>query len=229
MSKLFDLLNKYYGTKGAWTEVEEVLSHEGKTLHMNDFYDPFKNLVIGILSQNTSDKNSTRAYLGLVKKFGKITPKVLSKAPLSRIRNSIRSGGLYNLKARRIKRLAQLVLRKYKGNLTKITKLSEKKAREELLNLPGVGPKTADVFIGYCMKVDTLPIDTNITRVAKRIGIVSKNSRYEEIQKALTKIFPPKQRLRGHELLIRLGRDFCRAKNPLCDNCPIKPICKMHL
>ena len=92
--------------------------------------------------------------------------------------------------------------------------------------LHGIGPKTADVFIGYCMKRNTLPIDTNIERVVERIGIVDKNTKYEEIQKALGKILPIKQRLRGHELLIRLGRDFCKAKNPLCKNCPIKLICK---
>jgi len=76
------------------------------------------------------------------------------------------------------------------------------------------------------MKRNTLPIDTNIERVVERIGIVDKNTKYEEIQKALGKILPIKQRLRGHELLIRLGRDFCKAKNPLCKNCPIKLICK---
>jgi len=226
MSKLFGLLKKFYGSKRVWLEVEEELRKEGKGINLDDFYDPFKNLIIGILSQNTNDRNSTKAYIGLVKHFRKITPKIIAKAPLDKIKNAIRPGGLYNLKAKRIKKLSQVILKKYNGDLTKITKLPEGKAREELLNLHGIGPKTADVFIGYCMKKDTLPIDTNIERVVKRIGVVNKNAKYEKIQKALGKILPPKQRLRGHELLIRLGRDFCKFKNPLCKNCPVRSICE---
>jgi endonuclease III len=229
MSKIFDSLNKFYGSRIAWLEVEEELKKEGKEVSFDDFYDPFKNLVIGVLSQNTSDRNSTKAYIGLVKQFRKITPQTLAKAPLDKIKNSIKSGGLYNLKAKRIKKLSQAILEKYNGDLTKLTKLSKEKAREELLNLYGIGPKTADVFMGYCMKEDTLPIDTNIERVVKRIGIVDKNAKYEEIQKALGKILPIKQRLRGHELLIRLGRDFCKFANPLCKNCPAKAICERKI
>ncbi len=226
MTRLFNLLNEFYGSKNVWLEVEEELKKEGKTVSLEDFYDPFKNLIIGILSQNTSDRNSTRAYMGLIKEFGKITPEILAKAPLNKIKNAIKPGGLYNLKAKRIKKLAEIILKKYNGDLTKITKLPEEKAREELLKLPGIGPKTADVFIGYCMKKDTLPIDTNIERVVKRIGVVHKNAKYEEIQKALNRIVPPEQRLRCHELLIRLGRDFCKVRNPLCERCPIRSICR---
>lgn len=226
---LFSLLNKAYGKERLWKEVESVFESEGLVMDMNDFYNPFKNLVIGILSQNTNDKNSTKAYIGLVKEFGKIKPEIIAKASLIKIKEAIKPGGLYNLKAKRIKRLSQIILERYRGDLTKFTKLPEEKAREELLSLSGIGPKTADVFIGYCMKKDTLPIDTNIERVVKRIGIVNKDAKYAEIQKALSKILPLKQKLKGHELLIRLGRDFCKARNPLCKSCPIAPICKRRL
>jgi endonuclease-3 len=228
ISRLFEVLNKFYGSKTAWLEVEEELRKVGKIISFDDFYDPFKNLVIGILSQNTSDRNSTRAYINLVKKFGKITPEILAKAPLGKIKNAIKCGGLYNLKAKRLKKLARIILEKYDGNLTKIMKLPERKVRMELLNLPGIGPKTVDVFIGYCMKKNTLPIDTNIKRVAKRVGIVSADAKYAEIQKALSRVLPLKQRLKGHELLIRLGRDFCKVRNPLCKECPLKLFCKKH-
>lgn len=225
MFKLYNLLNKYYGVKRIWTEVEEAFKESGIKFNMDDFYNPFKNLVIGILSQNTSDRNSTRAYIGLTKRF-KIAPNVLARASESAIRNAIKPGGLYNIKAKRIKKLAQVILDRYNGDLRKVTKLSKDRAREELLKLPGIGPKTADVFIGYCMNQDIFPIDTNIERVVKRIGIVDKNVKYVEIQKALAKILPPKKQLRGHELLIRLGRDFCGVRKPLCNKCPAKLLCK---
>lgn len=226
MSKLFDLLNAYYGSSSAWVEVEDELKKSGVNVTFDDFYNPFKNLVIGVLSQNTSDRNSVKAYVGLVKQFKKMTPQILARAPLEQIRNAIRSGGLYNLKAKRIKDLSRAILDRYGGDLTRITRLDKKRAREELLSFSGIGPKTADVFIGYCMKSgEALPIDTNIKRVVVRIGIVRKGARYDEIRKLLRKRLPSGKELKGHEFLIRLGRDFCRPKNPLCSDCPVKAIC----
>lgn len=228
MSKLYDLLDKHYGSTGAWVEVEAVFKEEGIQIDMNDMYDPFKNLVIGILSQNTSDKNSTRAYIGLSKKF-KMTPGELAKAPFEEVRDSIKSGGLYNMKAKRIIEFAQDVLDKYGGDLSAITKLPKDKVREALLKFKGIGVKTADVFLAYCMNEDALPIDTNIERVAKRIGIVNKSAKYDEIQKALAEEIPSMRRARGHELLIRLGRDFCKAAKPLCSECPANSLCEKKL
>ncbi|HUS60296.1 MAG TPA: hypothetical protein VMX76_02860 [Nevskiaceae bacterium] len=226
MSRLFNLLNVYYGSNNVWVEVEDELKKSGANITFDDFYNPFKNLVIGVLSQNTSDRNSVKACVGLIKQFKKITPLVLAKAPFGQIRNAIRPGGLYNLKAKRIKDLSQAILDRYAGDLTKITRLGKKKAREELLSFSGIGPKTADVFIGYCMKSgEALPIDTNIKRVVVRIGIVKKGARYDEIRKLLRKRLPSGKELKGHEFLIRLGRDFCKPKNPLCNDCPVKAIC----
>ena len=226
----FKVLQQTYGQADEWTEVKEVLNSESQSVDIgeNDFYDPLKNLIIGILSQNTSDRNCTRAYIGLVKRFKKIIPTIIANASETKIRDSIKAGGLYNVKAKRIKELAQTILKKYNGDLTKITKLPKKEARKALLELKGIGAKTADVFIGYCMKQDTLPIDTNIERVIKRIGIVNNKSKYDEMKKALAKVLPLKQRLRGHELLIRLGRDFCKPYKPLCIKCPIKKFCKQE-
>jgi endonuclease-3 len=223
MPELFDLLSKFYGSRRVWEEVEKELRKEN--MSTKRFHDPFTNLVIGILSQNTSDRNSTRAYINLAKRF-QITPKVLVEAPLREIKSAIRCGGMYNLKARRIKQLARIVLKKYGGDLKKLIKLPVGKVRKELLSFPGIGQKTTDVFIGYCMKKDSLPIDTNIKRVARRMGIVGKKAKYEEIQKALSKLTPKGKKLRTHELLIRLGRDFCKVRRPLCEKCPISSMCK---
>jgi endonuclease-3 len=153
----------------------------------------------------------------------------LAKTKESEISKAIKVGGLYKIKAKRIKELARVIIEKFEGDLRKITKLPPKEARKILISLPGIGEKTADVFLAYCMGEPTIPVDTNIARVAKRIGLVKRNAGYKEIQKALENVFSKNERIRGHELLIRLGRDFCKAKNPLCENCPISDVCKKQI
>ena len=230
MSKIkivYKTLLKFYGHTDAWKEVKEVLDADAKSLNIgeDEFYDPFKNLIIGILSQNTSDRNCTRAYIGLVRKT-EITPQALSNLSVEEIREAIKTGGLYNLKAKRIRNLAKTILEKYEGKADLIiVQNSPEETRKRLLELPGIGPKTADVFIAYCMNYGVIPVDTNIARVAKRLGLVREEAGYEEIKDTLEKEIEPKERIRAHELLIRLGRDFCTAKNPSCKNCPLAHTC----
>jgi len=221
---LFKTLKKEYGDKYLWTEVEDELEKFGLSAEVRCVSDPFQNLIIGILSQNTSDANSVKAWVGLRKKF-KITPQTLAKANLKEIRDSIRSGGLHNLKSKRIKDFSKAVLKRFDGDISKLTKLSKEQAREELISLPGIGPKTADVWLSYCSKYKVVAIDTHVDRVTKRLGIVAPNTAYEEIKRELEKIFSPKQRKQGHEYLVRLGRDYCKPKNPLCESCPVRKLC----
>lgn len=222
---LFDVLSEAYGNRKPWEEVESVFKSENLEMNMNDFYDPFKNLVITILSQNTSDKNSTRAYIGLSKKFD-IAPHILAKIDEKEIRDAIKSGGLYNIKAKRIKMLAKTVLEEFDGELNELLKLPKEEIKKRLLKIDGIGNKTADVFLANCGGYDVIAIDTNIARVVKRLGLVSSRANYERMQKALEKVIPPKKRVRAHELLIRLGRDYCKPRNPKCLECPLKSICE---
>ncbi len=228
--KIFKILKQSYGNSYAWTEVREVLNSEGKNIDINeeDIRSPFKNLIIGILSQNTNDRNCTRAYIGLAKKT-KITPKALFSLSETEICKAIKPGGLYNLKAKRIKDFVQIIMKKYGGNIASIIAPHNiEKTRENLLRLPGIGPKTADVFISECLDLGVIAVDTNINRVVKRIGFVPPNTGYYEIKNALEKEISPKERLRAHELLIRLGRDYCKASKPLCENCPLNELCEKN-
>lgn len=227
-NQLFKKLRKEYGNDNLWTEVEKELKAAGRPIDMGPLSDPFKSLIIGILSQNTSDANSTKAWIGLTKKF-KIIPQDLAEANLKEMRDSIRRGGLYNLKSKRIKDFSKIVLKKFNGDIGQLTKLPKQEAREELINLPGIGPKTADVWLSNCSKHKVVAVDTHIKRVSKRLGIVSKNANYEKIKKELEKVFFPEQRKQGHEYLIRLGRDFCKPKNPLCKTCPITKLCPKNI
>ena len=225
---LFRTLKETYGNENLWTEVKDELKKFGQSPDITCLDNPFQNLIIGILSQNTSDVNSVKAWVGLTKKF-KITPQVLAKANLKEMRDSIRSGGLYNLKSKRIKDFSKAVLKQFDGDISKLIRLPKEQAREKLINLPGIGPKTADVWLSCCSPHGVMAVDTHINRVAKRLGIVPLKATYEQIKRELEKIFPPQQRKRGHEYLIRLGRDYCKPKNPLCESCPVAKLCPKNI
>lgn len=221
---LFETLKQAYVNKELWVEVKSELKAAGRPTDVSDFLDPFKNLIIGILSQNTSDENSVKAWVGLTEKF-EITPQALAKADMGKLRDSIRPGGLYNLKAKRIKELSKAVLERFGGDLTKLTNLPKEEATEKLLELPGIGPKTADVWLSYCTGYYVMAVDTNVDRVAKRLGIAPPDATYEKVREGLEKVFAPEERRQGHEFLVRLGRDYCKPRNPLCEGCPVRELC----
>lgn len=184
----------------------------------------FETLVVTVISQNTADRNTARAFENLSKKFP-ITPEALSKAPISEIENALKVAGLYRNKARIIKNLAKIILEKFNGSLDFIHETPFEEARKTLINLPGIGPKTADVLLLFRAKRPTIPIDTHIKRVSKRLGFADQNADYEEIRESLQAVFEPKEYFEVHILLIMLGRKYCRARNPKCVECPVNRLC----
>ncbi len=182
---------------------------------------PFEVLVATVLSQNTTDKNSLKALKELKKRF-RITPEDLSKASVREIEEAIRPAGLYRQKASVIKELA---LNLSNGKLNKILSMDWQEARKILISLRGVGPKTADVLLLMSAGAPTFPVDTHVMRVSKRLGIVKPNASYEEARQALMDFFRPEDYLKGHLLLIKLGRTYCKARNPRCSECPLRDIC----
>jgi len=184
----------------------------------------FETLIVTVISQNTADRNTARAFENLSKKFP-ITPEALSKAPLSEIEEALKVAGLYRNKARTIKRLAKIVMEKFGGSLNFIHELPFEEARKALLELPGIGPKTADVLLLFRAKKPTIPIDTHIKRVSKRLGFVNQNADYEEIRESLQALYDAKNYFEVHILLIMLGRKYCKARNPKCVECPVNKLC----
>jgi len=161
------------------------------------FHDPFKNLIITILSQNTSEINCVRAYEGLTSKF-EVKPEILAKADENEIKEAIRRGGLYNVKAKRIKEVSKAVLEKMHGTLEYVLTLPKEEAKKKLMELPGIGDKTADVLLssrhGYR---EVFVIDTHINRIAKRLGLVERNAKYSEVQDAIKRFMPKNERVGG--------------------------------
>jgi len=190
--------------------------------------DVFKALVVTILTQNTNDKNALRAYENLVKVVGDITPQRLLEVGEDAIANAIRVAGMYRVRAKKILELSKVVIERFGGDLSWIKDLPVDEARKLLLELPGVGEKTADVILVNLGKL-AFPVDTHITRISLRLGIV-KSRNYGEIRSAWMRILKPdpSRYLDVHLRLIQFGREICRAREPRCNVCGFKDVCRYY-
>jgi len=206
--KILEILRKTY-TMPKWITTAE---------------DPFRTLIATIISQNTADRNTRRAFENLSNTF-EITPEALANAKKAKIEQCLRVAGLYRNKAKTIKQASRALLEKYRGDLKPILSLPTEEARRTLMQFPGVGPKTADVVLLFSAKQNTIPVDTHVNRVSKRLGLTPTTGNYEAVRKALQTTYEPKDYLQVHVLLIAHGRKYCKARLPLCKECPINTLC----
>jgi endonuclease-3 len=186
--------------------------------------DSFETLIVTIISQNTADRNTARAFERLSKRF-EIKPEVLAKAENSQIEESLKTAGLYRNKAKTIKQVSKIVLEKFHGSLQPILSLPLEEARKTLIQMRGIGPKTADVVLLFSAKQPTIPVDTHVNRVTKRLGFAPANGDYEAVRMALQSLYYPCDYLAAHVLLIAHGRRYCKARRPLCEQCPVNMHC----
>ncbi|MCR8454189.1 MAG: endonuclease III [Crenarchaeota archaeon] len=191
-----------------------------------DYVDqPFGLLIAIILSQNTADRNSIKALFKLKESIG-LDPEKIHSSSVEKIEEAIYPAGLYKRKAKIIKNLAREVVNGF--DLKKITMLDTEDARRALLNIEGIGKKTADVFLALNGK-KIMGVDVHATRIAMRWGIAKKRS-YDDIQKAYLELFDFVENYDYlHRLLITLGRKYCKARNPNCGECPIQDLCPKNL
>ena len=216
------------GSGGAGRRLEEVIERlkalYGPLSPPGDVGDPFKVLVRTILSQNTSSKNEARAFRALEEEVG-VEPERLAEADTSTIEECIRPAGQQKQRAARIKEVAKAILRSYGGDLWALLSRPLEEARRELMALPGVGRKTADIVLLFCASRPVFPVDRHIMRIAGRLGLVRPGAGYEEVRKAFEDLLEPGDYLFAHLALIRLGREVCRARRPRCRACPISDLC----
>jgi endonuclease-3 len=187
-------------------------------------HEPFQTLIKTVLSQATNDRNRDRAYANMAEKY-KIDPETLANADVEELEKAIRVGGLYRNKARKIKELSKTVCMQFHGSLDFMYSEPLEKSRELLMSIPGVGPKTADVMLLFIAEKPTMPVDTHVNRVSRRLGLASLKANYEGIRRSLESLYDPHDYLAVHLLLISLGRKFCKARNPLHKPCPVNALC----
>lgn len=185
---------------------------------------PLEELIVTILSQNTTDRNRDVAYRRLRERY-RGWEEVLS-APMEELEEVIRPAGLPRGKARAIK----AALRKAKETFGELTldplrNWEDEEAFRFLTGIPGVGTKTAAVVMIFSLQRPYFPVDTHIRRVAERLGWVPPGTPRERAQEILNTQIPDEEKYEGHLLLIEHGRRYCRARRPLCDECPIKDLC----
>lgn len=183
----------------------------------------FPLLIATLLSQNTSDTNSSRAFHNLQAHYA-VTPHVLAHLQPSDLQPHIAVAGLSEIRSRRIVALSQRVLERFDGDLDAVLRLPTAEARQTLMGLEGVGPKTADILLAFRGDRPVMPVDTNIFRVAERIGLAAGRN-YERTRAALEAVISPTKLKEMHFHLLRLGRDLCKPRRPLCPRCPITDLC----
>jgi endonuclease III len=186
--------------------------------------EPLEELVLTILSQNTSDVNSGRAYQALRERYP--TWEALAAADPEKVAQAIRSGGLANIKAPRILAILDEIGRRQGDlDLSWMTSASSERVREFLISLPGVGPKTAACVLAFSLGRPALPVDTHVHRVARRLGLLDDRTDAAAAHVVLEELVPPRLRVSLHVGMIRLGRTICRAGRPSCEDCPLQDLC----
>jgi len=187
----------------------------------------FEFIVAVMLSQNTSDRNAIRAYENLRRLVGgRIEPGRVLKRSLEEVMEAIRPAGMYRQRAKRIMELARLFSNRgfVEKLVSDLESMDVEEARKLLTSLPGVGVKTADVVLLMYFGKPTFPVDTHITRITRRLGVLDRYG-YEDIRRYWMQMVEPKDYLELHLLLITHGRRICRARNPLCSKCLLNNIC----
>jgi len=183
-------------------------------------------VIIGaILTQNTAWGNVEKAIANL-KRRGLLRVKGLSRVSERRLAGAIRPAGYYNVKARRIKNFLAFLNTAYKGSITRMFRAQTRRLRSELLNVKGIGPETADSILLYAGERPVFVVDSYTKRIFSRHGYIGKDADYEETQGLFSETLPLDAGLFNefHALIVELGKNLCRSKKPLCDECPIRGI-----
>ena len=184
----------------------------GELVHKN----PFELLIAVILSAQATDVSVNKATPGLFQAFP--DPETLAQASVEEIIPKIKTIGLYRNKAKNIKACAEQLLERFNGKVPS--------TREELMSLPGVGRKTADVVLGDAFGIPAIAVDTHVERVSKRLRICKLNASVLEVEETLMRKVPENLWVKTHHTMIFFGRYHCTARNPKCEVCPLLPMCQ---
>ncbi len=186
----------------------------GTQLHYNDL---FQLLVAVVLSAQCTDKQVNRVTPALFARYPDASS--MAQAKLNDLEDLIKGVGLYHSKARHLKQTAQILVSQYEGQVPNTF--------EQLLELPGVGRKTANVIIAVGFDGPGLGVDTHVHRVANRLGLVNTKDR-NRTEKELKAIIDPERWNRAHHLLIWHGRQVCKARRPNCAACVLQELCQYY-
>lgn len=178
----------------------------------------YEMVVAVILSAQTTDVSVNKVTKSLFAKYP--TAYDLAHGDIKDIEKEICSLGLYRNKAKAIQGMAKELITKYDGVVPNTMK--------ELITLPGVGRKCANVILSECYGIPSLAVDTHVNRVSKRLGLAKKDDSLFDVERKLKRKIPRDRWIKSHHQLIFFGRYLCHSRNPKCDKCPFTSICKEY-
>lgn len=189
--------------------------------------DPVAELVGCILSQATTDVQSSAAYDALIARYP--TWEQIKRARHAELARVIHRAGLANEKARYIKGALQFIERE-RGEISLdfLKRMPPAEGRAWLTQITGVGPKTASIVLLFALKLDAFPVDTHIYRVSRRLGWIDARTTANQAHDILGPVIPAARKYPLHVNLIRLGREICTARVPHCERCPLTDLCNYY-
>jgi len=227
IKKIYKTLLDNFGFQGWWpltTGGFHPKHHSGgpKTQH-----NKFEIIIGAILTQNTNWKNVEKALYNL-NKNNLINLEKISKIKKEKLALLIKPSGYYNQKAKTIKNFCNFLFKNYNGNLNLFFKNNLNKLRDELLTIKGIGPETADSIILYAAEKPTFVIDAYTKRIYSRLFNIKKLD-YDELKNIFENNLKDRKIFNEyHALLVELGKNYCKNKNPLCVECPLYKMCNFN-
>ena len=204
-------------TKAKWNHFLDEMDRMYPDAHCELVHDnPFELTIATLLSAQCTDVLVNKVTKQLFQKYK--TPQDYLNVPLEELQNDIRSIGLYRNKAKNIQLLCARLINEYDGEVPA--------SREELVTLPGVGRKTANVVLSVAFDVPAMAVDTHVERVTKRLGLCRWKDSVLEVEETIMKKTPIERWSRAHHQMIFFGRYHCKAQNPGCGTCPLLPECR---
>ena len=188
-----------------------------RELHEAETGGPFSILIGTILSARTKDESTTKVIKVLFSKYK--NPEELANAKIKDVEKIIKSIGFYHVKSKRIIEVAKIIEKKYKGKVPDDL--------ETLVQLPGVGRKTANCVLVYAFEKPAIPVDIHVHRISNRLGLVSTKNP-EETEQELMKKIQKKYWIDINDTFVMYGQNICKPISPMCNICKIKKNCNYY-
>jgi endonuclease-3 related protein len=191
---------------------------------------PFEVLVGAVLTQNTSWTNVEKAIANLKRERVLNFSRMIKLAP-TKLASLIRPSGYYNIKTKRLRHLLLFIHTRYSGSLARMFAADSAELRQQLLEVNGIGPETADCILLYAGEKPFFVVDAYTRRIFSRQGLIAGNAHYRTMQGLFMKNLTRDTRLYNeyHALIVRVGKEHCKKVRPICSDCPIRPMCRRRV
>lgn len=223
LEQIYQELLRVFGSQGWWpTTLENEIHPKHHGIAPRDDKERFEIIIGAILTQNTNWKNVEKALANLNKER-LIDIKKIKSIDKNRLAGLIRPSGYYNQKAERLKLAAEFFDKKM-DNFLKNNNINE--LRKKLLELKGIGPETADSILLYAFQKPIFVVDAYTKRIMQRLGFRFRG--YDDLQEMFMSSLDKDAKVYNeyHALLVELGKNYCKNKNPKCRECPIRRLCR---